>query len=81
MAIYRMRHDIRAFIVVRIPVPVSIDVSVAIHPSVHAFSCRMLLVTVQVRMLFVLPVHCDGWYMNNFGTLRMILQDLPVLPH
>ena len=81
MAINRMRHDIRALIVIRIPISISIDVSVAVYPSVNAFSCRVFLVFVQVRILFVLTVHGDGWHMNNFRTLRMILQNLPVLPH
>ena len=80
MAILMMRYDIRTLVVIRIPKSISIDVSVAVHPSVNAFSCRVFLVLVQLRILFVLTVHGDGWHVNNFRALRMILQDLPVLP-
>ena len=69
MAINRMRHDIRALIVIRIPVSISINVSVAVHPSVNAFSCRVYLVLVQVRVLFIMTVHGDCWHMNNFRAL------------
>ena len=75
---YKVRYNLRTLVVIRVPVPVAIDVGVSRDPSMNALCGRFSLVREHLWMFFVFTIHGNSGDVRYFLALRMILDYLPV---